>query len=443
MSNFRAFSRQLCNFGMPEGIPRVVPRVGDINSASFSVKDALKKSDELGKALAYDNGTAPPEDAGDASAYTSADRSLIAQAHAMLWHNARALLHDDLEQYSPKFKAIVERIEASQGPAYVYSQFRNMEGLTIFAMTLYAHGYLEYVVEGARHVPPKPVAWSRDAVTGKAWSDLGPAERRAFRPLSYMLWPGAAHASRREALLGVFNSEENKHGHVIKAFLTSRNGAEGLSLVNVRQTHIMEPYWNTKLVDQAIGRAARICSHATLPAKDRHVDVYQYISTVDGYDTKDVDRATKAPLSTDEFVDGVARRKRGITDEIDDVLRSIAFDCQLNYAHNRVSFPALRCFAFPKETSAALAGRKPSDSAYSLDVTKDKANDVDIRTVRRVVKKITHKGVTYSVLEADYDRLKAAAPGADVSVVLYHDASGIPVGTLVVHDGQVAIMPYA
>ena len=39
--------------------------------------------------------------------------------------------------------------------------------------------------------------------------------------------------------------------------------------MNIRQVHLMEPYWNTVLTEQAAGRAVRLCSHATLKINRR------------------------------------------------------------------------------------------------------------------------------------------------------------------------------
>ena len=58
----------------------------------------------------------------------------------------------------------------------------------------------------------------------------------------------------------IYGEERNKYGNIIKLFMTTRTGAEGISLMNVRQVHIMEPYWQPVLIDQVIGRARRMGS---------------------------------------------------------------------------------------------------------------------------------------------------------------------------------------
>ena len=62
--------------------------------------------------------------------------------------------------------------------------------------------------------------------------------------------------------------------------MISSAGSEGLDLKNIRQIHIMEPYWNEVRVKQVIGRGVRNNSHKDLPPKDRNVTVFRYFSVL-------------------------------------------------------------------------------------------------------------------------------------------------------------------
>lgn len=70
----------------------------------------------------------------------------------------------------------------------------------------------------------------------------------------------------------------NYNDGVYKVLLLSSAGSESLDLKNTRQIHIMETHWNMSKIQQVIGRAIRYKSHANLPVKDRHVDIYHWIS---------------------------------------------------------------------------------------------------------------------------------------------------------------------
>ncbi|MEI6490850.1 MAG: hypothetical protein WCO16_03780, partial [bacterium] len=43
---------------------------------------------------------------------------------------------------------------------------------------------------------------------------------------------------------------ENLHGKLIKIMMFSPAGAEGISLENIRQVHIIEPYWHEVRITQ-------------------------------------------------------------------------------------------------------------------------------------------------------------------------------------------------
>ena len=113
---------------------------------------------------------------------------------------------------------------------------------------------------------------------------------------------------------------------LIKIILISPAGSEGISLKNVRQVHVLEPYWNEVRIDQLIGRSIRQCSHADLPMKERYVDIFIYISQ--RVDTKE---------STDENIQNLADRKNELISSFLKTLKEIAVDAELFRNHNIVN----------------------------------------------------------------------------------------------------------
>ena len=181
-----------------------------------------------------------------------------------------------------------------------------------------------------------PLPHTRDAVTGRLWRDLTAKERKVFQPLTYMFWPkSSANSDRKSHLMRVFNCHENRHGKLIRVFLSTKSGAEGLNLMNVRQVHIMEPYWNRMRIKQAIGRAVRQCSHAALPPAQRRVDVHHYMMTIDTYSSPDKG-ADGTMQSTDQYVHAIAAQKQHIINTVENVMKEVAVDCKVNYNHNRL-----------------------------------------------------------------------------------------------------------
>ena len=58
--------------------------------------------------------------------------------------------------------------------------------------------------------------------------------------------------------------------------LISQAGSQGVDLRNIRQVHLIDPWYNLGRAEQIIGRGRRRCSHAALPADKRNVSVYMY-----------------------------------------------------------------------------------------------------------------------------------------------------------------------
>jgi hypothetical protein len=116
--------------------------------------------------------------------------------------------------------------------------------------------------------------------------------------------------------------------------MISPAGAEGISLNNVRQVHIMEPYWHEVRITQMNGRAIRHCSHKDLPLNERHVDIYRY---------KSVRNTSK--ITSDQFKENIARSKDGLIQSFCDAMKEVAVDCQLYKAHNMMR-NEYKCFQF-------------------------------------------------------------------------------------------------
>ena len=161
----------------------------------------------------------------------------------------KSKLFDALYDSSPKMLYIIMNILRSPGPVLVYSNYVLMEGLQIFKI------YLKYFGFG--------VFKSKSEGTDD------------FR---YVEYHGMIDQEQRAKNIAAYNDLDNKHGKIIKIIMISPAGAEGLSLFNTRQVHIMEPYWHEVRIEQMIGRAVRLCSHKNLPKNERHVDVFRYKS---------------------------------------------------------------------------------------------------------------------------------------------------------------------
>ena len=122
--------------------------------------------------------------------------------------------------------------------------------------------------------------------------------------------------------------DENKNGQIIKVILGSRVAGEGLDFKNIRDIHILEPWYNLSRIDQAVGRAIRNCSHIDLPFSERNVNVYLYVASAP---TSNPNRNTE---TNDEYMYRKAEKKDIVIKNIEYILHQNSVDCLLNKKGN-------------------------------------------------------------------------------------------------------------
>ena len=189
---------------------------------------------------------------------------------------------EGLNKLSPKMLAILENIQKSPGLVFVYSNFRSVEGIEIFKRVLNNNGFAQY---GSKSTLPK-----------------------------YAVYSGTEDQAVKSHLLQVFKDDNNKHGEVIKIMMATSAGAEGLDLKNIRQIHIMEPYWNQVRIKQVIGRGVRYRSHIALPPEERNVEVFRYFSVLSP--TQLLVTGDRVKISTDEHIEEISEIKQEIINEL-------------------------------------------------------------------------------------------------------------------------------
>ena len=307
-------------------------------------------------------GTKPGEKYKDACARAKQCLATIAKEHMTLGGP------DGLEIYSPKYAAMLQRIQDASGSSLVYSQFLDMEGIGIFRIAMDANGYapIEIVPMGGTYAFSKATEASFRNGKQMRYITFSGGEDPKVRSLALDLF-NAKLAELTEPMLNVLREagyEDNKVGEICRVFCITSAGAEGLSLRNVRAVHIMEPYWNEVRLRQVKGRAIRIGSHLDLPEEERNVCIYTYVSvfpekaqeskageyrvdeTLLRHDSVDAVRAAESGipikdglrsyiLTTDEMMYSISERKRRVIEGLEKVMKAAAVDCELNYKQNK------------------------------------------------------------------------------------------------------------
>ena len=262
--------------------------------------------------------------------------------------SARIFAPDNIGRYSAKIKSICDKVLASDGIILAYSQYID-GGVVPIALALEELGFTRYSVRGGNSslFQSKPVP-SIDAITflpQKQHQAQFPGQ--PFHPARYSVITGDPTISPDNLFeLKALTSEDNTNGENVKVVIISVAGAEGLDFKNIRQVHILEPWYNMNLLEQIIGRAIRNCSHKNLPFSRRNVELYLYGSTLSNEEIEAIDL----------YLYRLSEFKAVKIGAVSRVLRTTAVDCLLNIQHNTQTAAQLN-----QVVKQQLASRKQID----------------------------------------------------------------------------------
>ena len=311
---------------------------------------------------------------------------------------------EGLVKYSPKYAAILERIIEGKGSSLVYSQFLDMEGIGIFLVVLKINDFQPIVIEESGRFSAETIKSLKKGPGVNRYLSFTGSESREVRNLALKVFnakfsPGSERYEGTEGgggggaftdlpqemsdVLIESGFTGNLRGELCRVFCITSAGAEGLSLKNVRRVHIMEPYWNPVRTDQVKGRAVRICSHIDLnysaspEDNERTVEVFTYCSTFapeallhpdgstafgridmavlsgDGMKPSDaakaglpvIDGVKDYVLTSDEYLYSLSENKKKLLQNIQDLMKTSAVDCQINQYENEED--GLGCITLP------------------------------------------------------------------------------------------------
>lgn len=342
----------------------------------------------------------------------------------LLLENPDRYLRDaGLATFSPKMRRILAVLRESVGasPAFrnqfVYSQYRELEGLGIFGAILESNGFQRYKLilkDGVYSEDPSldPVKPAYAFYSGEESRD----EREVMRYVFNEDWKGLTTEFPRHAEQIIASTLKREGRKILCILMATSSGAEGINLMNVRHIHIMEPYWNPARHDQVVGRGIRLCSHAThqkidaaglitkepVPQEERTIRISFYVATFTKdqettttgfnivpirradtlpkrYDTVDIPgaRAPEAFMSSDEFLYEISYEKSRITSGISKLLKQAAVDCEIHRKLHSKEKPVLQCMRFDSTT-------KGEDLAFRSNIKND---DLDITFLKNQTKR--------------------------------------------------------
>ncbi len=303
--------------------------------------------------------------------------------------------------FSPKMLALLKEIKANIGNPgsfnnqFIYSYFLALQGLGIFAEVLKFNGFQEYKIIEENGV------WKEDP------------EMKPDVP-AFAFYTGEDDQKKREYMRQIFNGPDES-GRYESGFpptlkdsiktkrlcvlMATKAGAEGIDLKAVKNVYIMEPYWNPALIDQAIGRAIRICSHAKLPLEDRTVKVKIYMDVFTPSQTSSGENDVvlirrndtdfklyegdkrEAFMTSDEFLYNISYKKNRIIKSVSHILKQAAIDCEIHRKLHSKEQPVIQCLRFDSKAG-------PEDLAFKPNITGDERDTLYMRNVRRRARRL-------------------------------------------------------
>ena len=319
----------------------------------------------------------------------------------------RYLSEKALETLSPKFLKVLKNIqERPEQNQFVYSQYRELEGLGVFSAILEANGWQSYKL----------------AKNNGQWVE---GDMDAAKP-AFTFYTGQESAEERELCRQIFNgkyessfpaslktSVEARGKKLLSLLMASSSGAEGITLANVRHVHILEPHWTPARHDQVVGRAIRICSHATLPVEERTVRVSFYVSVFTDKQSKSNEFPNITPIrradtamkryegggpvetfmSADEYLYEISFEKDQVNKKIGTLLKQSAVDCEIHRKLHAKETPVISCMRFDSTITGEDLAFKASIKAEDLDSTYLR----NMERKQRRLQRVSIKGILFLI----------------------------------------------
>jgi len=172
-----------------------------------------------------------------------------------------------------------------------------------------------------------------------------------------VLNPSFANASINiQDTISLINQVENKDGNQIKIVIITDATTEGIDFKNIRQIHILNPWWNLSQIEQIIGRAVRFRSHKDLDFKYRNVEIFMHTAMLHDNSVPTIDYKMYCNCE----------QKAKKIGEVTRVLKEIALDCKFNSMQTQTN-ETLHGLTVHQITSTGLKKEHPiGDMPYTV-----------------------------------------------------------------------------
>lgn len=212
----------------------------------------------------------------------------------------------NLKFISSKFHTFITGIQNNvpKGIVFIYSQFKSL-GVYTIAILLELIGVTNY--NGKNILKNRNIEQRYE--NGKA--------------LKYLLKTGDSSKDFDDYKAN--DESNNLDGGLCKFILGTKAASEGINIFNVREIHIMDPWFHMNRIEQINGRGIRNCSHKFLDLIDRNVTIYMYAAV----EPKEFDRE-----SVDLRMYKISEQKAINMGKVQKIIKSSSMDCYLNQEGN-------------------------------------------------------------------------------------------------------------
>lgn len=297
--------------------------------------------------------------------------------------------NNNIIEYSPKIAKICEYIKKSKGIIIIYSQFIE-HGIFPLAIALEHMGYSRFVETGNKNynILNEKIIRKKElnyAVITSSSSDY-------FSDVGSDL--------NIQNILRLSNSNENIHGEKLKIIIITRKASEGLSFLNIREVHILDPWYHFNRHEQIIGRGFRRCSHINLPINLRNITIFVYC----GYFEKE------NCISADMHAYTIAKEKLERVKNVIKIIEENAFDNIINEKLNifpKNLFKNINPLEIESSQSEKLKIYLGDDNNYKEGITLN-TNDINISEENMILVKrytIMIKNIMQDKNYISYDEL--------------------------------------
>lgn len=438
-SSYRAYSRMHCSFVFPPTIPRPYPTdengdiIEEIEGAESLEIDFTDIPEDLQESIELKRRMQKYEQAKDKTL-----KKLDAEKDEFL-------VKDDPEKLlklSPKYNTILSTISETKGLAFIYTEYKTLEGIAVLSIVLKANGYAPFILK------------KNDS--GEYYQDYEHPDDKD-KP-KYAFW-GGGKAEESDLIRRIYNNDfeelpkslrdslkksgkNNLYGDIIKILLTTKTGAEGIDLHNVRQVHIVEPYWNPVRLKQVKGRAVRVGSHLQLPEAERTVDIFTYLSVIPPalLKTDRVIEMDSKGQTSDQALYNLSQKKLAVMETLLRLIKEASVDCSINFNDTYDAEEPFVCQNYGSNPARDDYSFVPDIKNQYEDKEQDRRTEKTTWTPKIVKLKIKGVPKSFALKPAPDDKPQLLY---DLELLRESGRPGMPVGEIIIEDGKKKVKFYA